>query len=120
IPAPDSVNPQLDAELSAWIARLLIKDPGRRTRSAADAWEDLEDIVIRLSGSRWHREARLVVESGQSIAVRTQTPIPLTGETPPEPAPEPFTPAPDSAAPVDDAIAALDWTTRAPPAGRAG
>ena len=59
IPPPDTVNPALPAQLSAWIAGLLARDPGARTRSAETAANELEDIVIGIAGPRWRRTSRL-------------------------------------------------------------
>jgi hypothetical protein len=73
IAPPDTVNPQVDPDVSAWVSRLLIKDPVERTRSPAGAWEELEEIVIRMLGPRWRREARL-----PSHTVVLDTPRPLT------------------------------------------
>ena len=63
IPAARSINPELDPEISDWIERLLVKDPEERTRSAHDAWDELEEIVIGLVGPRWRRSARLLEPS---------------------------------------------------------
>ena len=73
IPAAIEVNPEADPYLSDWIDRLLVKDPNERVRSAADAWDDLEDIVLRKLGARWRREARL-----PSPSQVFETPVPLT------------------------------------------
>ena len=58
-PPPLSVNPDLDPELGAWIERLLVKDPEQRTATAEQAWDELEDIVFRMLGHRWRREATI-------------------------------------------------------------
>ena len=63
IPAARSINPELDPEISDWIGRLLVKDPEERTRSAHDAWDELEEVVIGLVGPRWRRSARLLEPS---------------------------------------------------------
>ena len=63
IPAARSVNPDLDPEVSDWIGRLLVKDPEERTRSAHDAWDELEEFVIGTVGPRWRRSARLLEPS---------------------------------------------------------
>jgi hypothetical protein len=118
IPLAHTVNPEVDPALSDWIDRLLIKDPAKRTQSAEEAWDALEEVVLRLVGSRWRREARLVPTTEQPV-VSPLTPAPFTStgvETPvPEPASDAFqsfawgaraaTPAepvvaPDAAAPV--------------------
>ena len=59
IPPPLSLNPDLDPRLAAWLERMLEKDPERRPRGAAEAWDELEEIVISILGPRWRREARL-------------------------------------------------------------
>jgi serine/threonine protein kinase len=63
IPPARSINPELDPEISDWIGRLLVKDPDERTRSAHDAWDELEEVVIDLVGPRWRRSARLLEPS---------------------------------------------------------
>ena len=77
IPPVHEVKPDVDEALSAWIERLLVKEPSKRTQSAEQAWDELEPIVLRLLGSRWRRDARLVATSEQS-AVRPLTPAPFT------------------------------------------
>lgn len=59
IVAPVDVDRRIDASLSGWVTRLLAKDAAERTRSAAHAWEELEDIAIELLGPMWRRESRL-------------------------------------------------------------
>jgi hypothetical protein len=73
-----SVNPDVDPELSAWIDRLLVKDWRGRTPSAAQAWDELEDIIITLLGSRWRRDARLPEMLPQGGADRPLTPAQFT------------------------------------------
>ena len=85
IPPARTVNPSLDPALSDWIDRLLVKDPTRRTQTAEEAWEQLEEVVLALVGSpRWRRGARLV-ETLEQPAARPLTPAPFTStdvETP--------------------------------------
>jgi serine/threonine protein kinase len=59
IPPVESIVPDVDDRISDWIERLLVKDPHRRTASAAEAWEEFEEITISLLGPRWRRDARL-------------------------------------------------------------
>jgi serine/threonine protein kinase len=63
IPPARSVNPEVDETISDWIERLVAKDPAERTRSAGEARDELEEIVIALVGPRWRRSARLVEPS---------------------------------------------------------
>ena len=65
IPPVKSIDPSIDQGISDWIEELLVKDPAQRTQSAADAWDDFEEIVIGLLGPRWRREARLVERTEQ-------------------------------------------------------
>ncbi|HEV3485830.1 MAG TPA: serine/threonine-protein kinase, partial [Vicinamibacterales bacterium] len=44
IPPAHTVNPAVDRALSDWIDRLLVKDPERRTQTAEQAWDELEEI----------------------------------------------------------------------------
>jgi serine/threonine protein kinase len=90
IPPLVDVKPDVDPALSDWVERLLVKEPEDRTRSAIQAWEELEEIVLKLLGPRWRREARLP-ERGPT----TVTPLPLT----PAPFQSQRTPAASPAAP---------------------
>jgi serine/threonine protein kinase len=49
----------VDPEISAWIERLTVKEPSARPASAAEAWNDFEEILIGKLGPRWRRESRL-------------------------------------------------------------
>src|SRR3954447_8223890 len=49
----------VDPEISAWIERLVAKEPSDRPASAAAAWEELEELLFEKLGPRWHRESRL-------------------------------------------------------------
>jgi serine/threonine protein kinase/DNA-binding beta-propeller fold protein YncE len=60
IPPPGTINPDLDPGLAAWIEWLLMKDPASRPASAFEAWERLEEVVIKLLGHHWRRQARLL------------------------------------------------------------
>ncbi|QEC48470.1 serine/threonine protein kinase [Baekduia soli] len=102
VPPPRSINPDLDLELADWIERLLVKDPAGRLRDATEAWDELEETVIRIFGARWRREARLPAPAPVS-----DTPRPLT--------PAPFTGASDAAEPEDDDFASFEWREPAGP-----
>ncbi len=127
-PAVD-VDPGVDRALSDWIDRLVVKDPAERTQSASAAWDELEEILVRLLDPRWRRDARLepvgeraedpapaadegfvTFDAHPSRAAREPTPAPQP--TPVPEAPEP-TPAPE--APVEPA-AGLQPTEQTPTA----
>ena len=98
-----AIRPEVDPPLSAWIDRLLVKDPAERPQSAIEAWDSLEDIVIRLLGPRWRREARLGDADHIEVAPRPLTPAPFTKPPdipPPGPADEFVTFDPDGATPA--------------------
>ncbi len=73
IPPPRSLKPDLDERLARWLERMLEKDPALRPRSAAEAWDELEEIVITLLGPRWRREARLIGPLSANGAVALAT-----------------------------------------------
>ena len=75
IPPVKSLRPEVDARISDWIERLLVKDPRQRTQHAGEAWRELEEILIGLLGPLWRREARLVADGA--------------ADTPPAPQPAP-------------------------------
>ena len=72
IPSVAKSRPDLDPAFSEWVERMVDKDPSVRTQSAAQAWDELEEIFLELLGARWRREARLP-ESGS--ATKTQKPL---------------------------------------------
>lgn len=129
IPAPRTVDPGLDSSLANWLEKLLAKSPEDRTRSAREAWDDLEEIVLRLLGARWRRGARLneLVPAADTEKPKPLTPAPFDEATDFEPAEgfeapaeaevfEPPAPAPAPAAPGDTAGARAFGTY--PPARR--
>jgi serine/threonine protein kinase len=79
IPSVKSVEPSVDPAISDWIEHLLVKDPTKRTRSAVDAWDEYEEIVIGLLGPRWLREARLLERTAQVDTPKPLTPAPFEG-----------------------------------------
>ena len=89
IPPVKSIDDSIDAGMSEWIERLLVKDPKGRTQSANEAWDEFEEIFIGLLGPRWRRGARL-----SGLTEQLDTPKPLT--------PAPFDGAPEGDEPSDD------------------
>ncbi len=86
-PAPlRSLVPSLDPALSDWVAQLLDKKPEKRTQSANEAWDELEDIVIGVLGPRWRKEARLQPAQESPNAPRPLTPAPFESSVSPTPA----------------------------------
>ena len=85
IPPARSINPEVDEEISDWIERLLVKDPEKRIRSASEAWEEFEEIIIELVGPRWRRTSPLVVSSQRppDVPAGPYTPPPTAAARPP-------------------------------------
>ena len=67
IPSPIELEPTLDPGLSEWVDSLLVKDPQQRVRHALDAWESLEEIIVRLLGPLWRRDARLLADHSDAV-----------------------------------------------------
>ena len=59
-PTARELDPRVDREVSDWIERLVVKDPARRTPSATQAWDELEEVLIARLGPRWRRSAALL------------------------------------------------------------
>ena len=79
IPPISTVDPSIDEGLSAWVERLVVKEPKERTQNATEAWDDLEEIIIGLQGPRWRRAARLVDRAPQADTPKPLTPAPFEG-----------------------------------------
>ncbi len=90
IPAVKSIDPQVDDGVSDWIEKLLVKDPNARTRSATEAWDDFEEIIIGLLGPRWRRSARLMERVETADTPQPLTPAPFEGTTAGTPPSEEF------------------------------
>ena len=56
VPPLTTVIPNADPWLSQWVEWLVAKDPARRPQSAREAWDGLEEVLIRLLGPRWRRK----------------------------------------------------------------
>jgi Protein kinase domain len=65
IPAVTELDASVDPGISAWIGRMVAKEPSERPESAAAAWDELEDSFLALLGPRWRRTARLTPLPGQ-------------------------------------------------------
>ena len=79
IPPISTIDPSIDEGLSAWVERLVVKEPKERTQNATEAWDDLEEIIIGLQGPRWRRAARLVDRAPQADTPKPLTPAPFEG-----------------------------------------
>ncbi len=77
IPPVIDSRPEIHPSLSDWVARLLVKEPARRTHSAMQAWEELEEILLELLGPRWRRDARLPERSSLAGSPKPLTPAPF-------------------------------------------
>src|SRR3954447_3210270 len=60
IPSVGEVGRNIDPGVSAWVDRLLVKDPSQRTQSAVEAWDEFEDLAIGILGPRWRDGSTLV------------------------------------------------------------
>jgi Protein kinase domain len=74
IPPVRSLVAGVDPALSDWVEGLLVKDPAGRTRSAASAWSELEEVLLDWLGPRWSREAALPARPGDLVASRSPRP----------------------------------------------
>jgi hypothetical protein len=77
VPPVHTLRPEIDPALSDWIERLLIKDPAKRTRSAAVACAELEAVLDDALGARWQRDAPLGAEPQAPISERVTRTRPL-------------------------------------------
>jgi serine/threonine protein kinase len=77
IPSPVELEPTVDLGLSRWIDSLLVKDPCDRVRHAVAAWESLEEIIVRLLGPLWRRDARLLDDHSDAVEADPLTPAPF-------------------------------------------
>jgi serine/threonine protein kinase len=80
IPSPMEVQPEVDPGLSQWIDSLLVKDPAERVRHAVDAWDSLEEILVRLIGPLWRRDARLLEDQVATAQAQPLTPAPFESQ----------------------------------------
>jgi serine/threonine protein kinase len=80
IPSPIEVQPDVDPGLSQWIDSLLLKDPEERVRHAGDAWNALEEILVRLIGPLWRRDARLLEDQLAAQQAQPLTPAPFESQ----------------------------------------
>ena len=73
-PPARKLDPRVDRAVSDWIERLLVKDPRRRTPSAPQAWEELEEVLIARLGARWRRSASLLEPAPAAMRRTGRTP----------------------------------------------
>jgi hypothetical protein len=77
IPSAVELEPSVDLGLSQWIDSLVVKDPAHRVRHALDAWESLEEIIVRLQGPLWRRDARVLADRSDVVEADPLTPAPF-------------------------------------------
>jgi hypothetical protein len=77
IPSAVELEPSVDLGLSRWIDSLLVKDPAQRVRHALDGWESLEEIIVRLLGPLWRRDARVLTDRSDAVEADPLTPAPF-------------------------------------------
>jgi serine/threonine protein kinase len=144
IPRAIDVRPDVDPDLSRWVGRLVANDPRERMRTASEAWDALEAIVVARLGPMWRRDSRLrqrEVPPAREDGVRAQPHEAATeplGDDPPsepgyrtylghrpsspgreQPEPEPR-PAPPLPPPVREVHAALSTPTLSVRMGETG
>ena len=67
----------VDARVTAWVARMLEKDAAQRPSSAVDAWLDLEEIAVALHGSLWRRAAAIGGATVRLDSLPGDLPVPV-------------------------------------------
>jgi uncharacterized membrane protein YgcG len=82
-PPVKTANPAVPDQLSDWVDRLLVRDPGLRTRSATVARDKLEDLMSELLDSAWRRRALIEPERDDDSVPTTATPTHTLPATPP-------------------------------------
>ena len=82
----------VDPRLAAWVGRLLEKRPEARPAGAAQAWAELEELVVDILGPYWRRDAALG-EDGEAPDAATTTAAPRVATIRRPPAPTPLQPA---------------------------
>ena len=78
VPPVRSVDPAVDPQLADWVDRLVAREPEDRTRSAATAAAELEDLALETLGPRWRASAALAAELDEPPrATRPRTTAPF-------------------------------------------
>ncbi|HET9740076.1 MAG TPA: protein kinase [Solirubrobacteraceae bacterium] len=85
----------VDPRLARWVGRMLEKRPEARPAGAAQAWAELEEVVVDILGPYWRRDAALG-EEGEPADAATTTAEPRVATTRRRPAPTPVQPRPRS------------------------
>jgi len=82
VPPLGAARPDLDPRLVVWVHRLLSKSPGARPRTAGEAWDELEEIVLATLGPRWRRDARLSSgDAGELAPAAVPSAVPAAATT---------------------------------------
>jgi tRNA A-37 threonylcarbamoyl transferase component Bud32 len=68
LPRVSDLVPNVDPRISEWVGWLAAKAPSDRPRSAAQAWDALEEVLLQVLGPRWHREAPLTLAGDAEAA----------------------------------------------------
>jgi Protein kinase domain len=86
VPSLEGPSPDLPTSVREWVERLLAKAPEDRPATAAEAADELDEIVIAVAGPRWRRQSRLSQSVGAvappSVAAVTQRVVRKTRELP--------------------------------------
>jgi hypothetical protein len=122
VPAIDTVRDDVDPALSTWLGTLLAKRPASRFQSAEAAWDQLEEVLIRLLGPRWRRDAPIRDAAPRREGRPTPVTPTITDPPPGEPPASTLAGAPPAftRARVAPATAPARTASAGPPASAAG
>ena len=86
VPPLGALRPDLDPALAAWVDRLLAKSPSDRPSGAAEAAEELDEILLVGLGPRWRRGGRLPENGAAPLLAAGGGAAPSATPTAPTPA----------------------------------
>jgi serine/threonine protein kinase len=88
VPRITELEADVDPGFAQWLDVMLAKSPALRFASASAAWDELEEVAIKLLGPRWRRDARITIEATNALPLDRAFPATVTdGPAAPPPAP---------------------------------